>query len=217
MNHPCRLSRRRLLTGSALAGLVLALASSATVLAAPPPVKPGSPPPDFTLTSAAGARVSLADFKGRTVVLEWTNHACPFVQKHYSSNNIQNLQRDAKSAGVVWLSIISSAPGEQGAVSAEEANRLTASRNAAPAQVLFDPDGKVGRAYGARATPHMYVIAPDGRLAYMGAIDDRPGTDVAEIAGARNHVREALAELASGKPVSTPQTRAYGCAIKYAT
>ncbi len=216
MGRSFRPSRRRLLAGSALAGLAFALASGAPARAVPPPVKPGNPPPAFTLMSAAGGKVSLADFTGKTVVLEWTNHACPFVQKHYSSGNMQNLQRDAARAGVVWLSIISSAPGEQGAVSAEEASRLTASRNAAPAQVLFDPDGKVGRAYGARTTPHMYVIAPDGRLAYMGAIDDRPGTDVAEIAGARNHVREALAELAAGKPVSTPQTRAYGCAIKYA-
>ena len=215
MSHPFCLSRRHLLAGSALAGL--ALATGLPALAAPPPVKSGSVAPAFTLASAGGGKTSLADFKGKTVVLEWTNHECPFVKKHYSSGNMQKLQKEAAGAGVVWLTIISSAPGEQGAVSAEEANRLTASRGATPAQVLFDPDGKVGRAYGARATPHMYVIAPDGKLAYLGAIDDKPGTDVAEVQGARNYVREALAELSSGKPVSAPQTRAYGCAIKYAS
>lgn len=217
MSRPFGLSRRRLLAGSALAGLALALAPNLPALAAPPPVKPGSVAPPFTLTSAGGGKISLADFKGKTVVLEWTNHECPFVRKHYASGNMQSLQRDAAKAGVVWLSIISSAPGEQGAVSPDVARQLTTSRDAAPAQVLFDPDGKVGRAYGARATPHMYVITPDGKLAYMGAIDDKPGANVSEIAGARNYVREALTALSSGKPVSPPQTRAYGCSIKYAS
>lgn len=218
-------SRRRLLASSALAAVALTLAPAfapslaayAETSAKPGSAKPGAAAPAFTLDSASGAKVSLADFKGKTVVLEWTNHDCPFVKKHYSSGNMQNLQREAAKNGIVWLTIISSEPGEQGHVSAEEANKLTASRGAVPAQVLFDPKGTVGRAYGAKTTPHMYIITPDGKLAFMGGIDDKPSADVADIEKARNHVKEALAELAAGKPVSTPQTRPYGCAIKYAS
>lgn len=177
----------------------------------------GAPAPGFTLTSANGDAVSLADFRGKIVVLEWTNHDCPFVRKHYNSGTMQSLQRDARAGGVVWLTIISSAPGEQGHVSRAEAQRLSASRGATPTAVLFDPDGKTGRAYGARTTPHMYIITADGKLAYMGGIDDKPSANTADIATARPHVREALAELTAGKPVSTPQSRPYGCAIKYAS
>ncbi|MFC0282036.1 thioredoxin family protein [Camelimonas abortus] len=202
--------------------LTLALAAGVAALCGHAPTADaaaaiGAPAPPFTLVSADGRQVSLADFRGRTVVLEWTNHECPFVRKHYGAGAMQKLQKEARDAGVVWLTIISSAPGEQGHVTPEEARRLTVSRGAAPAAVLFDETGRTGRAYGAKTTPHMYVIGPDGALLYAGGIDDRPGTDPAELAGARNHVREALAEIAAGKPVSVRQSRPYGCAIKYAS
>jgi peroxiredoxin len=175
----------------------------------------GAPAPAFTLTAADGRTVSLADFKGKTVVLEWTNHECPYVGKHYRSSNMQQLQKKWTARDVVWLSVISSAPGLQGHVTAAQASRLTAERNAAPSAVLFDPKGAVGRAYGARVTPHMYIVAPDGLLVYAGGIDDKPSANVADIKTARNFVDDALTELAAGKPVSMARTRAYGCTVKY--
>lgn len=211
------LSRRRLLQGTAAVAISLAMPALLPPEPAMAAAQLGAPAPGFTLTSANGHAVSLADFRGKIVVLEWTNHDCPFVHKHYNSGTMQNLQRDAQAGGVVWLTIISSAPGEQGHVSPAEAQRLSASRGATPTAVLFDPDGKTGRAYGARTTPHMFIITGDGKLAYMGGIDDKPSANAADIATARPHVREALAELTAGKPVSTPQSRPYGCAIKYAS
>ena len=158
-----------------------------------PQARIGAPAPAFTLTDSNGKTVSLADFKGKTVVLEWTNHDCPYVRKHYGGNNMQALQKKWTAQGVVWLTLISSAPGEQGYVSAAEANKLTADRGAAPTAVLFDPKGNVGRAYGAQTTPHMYVITGDGTLVYMGGIDDKP-TDAARRPEDRQELRRRGAE-----------------------
>jgi peroxiredoxin len=177
----------------------------------------GAAAPAFTLSDSNGKTVSLADFKGKTVVLEWTNHDCPYVRKHYGGNNMQALQKKWTAQGVVWLTLISSAPGTEGYVSAEEANKLTAERGAAPSDILFDPKGDVGRAYGAQVTPHMYVIRGDGTLVYMGGIDDKPTARLADLKIAKNFVDAALSEMAQGKPVSVTTSRPYGCSIKYST
>jgi hypothetical protein len=173
-------------------------------------VRVGAPAPAFTLIDSNGRAVALADFKGKTVVLEWTNHECPYVGKHYRGNNMQALQKKWTGQGIVWLSVISSAPGLQGHVSPQQANKLTSDRGAAPSAVLFDPAGNVGRSYGARTTPHMYVIDRQGALAYMGAIDDQPTARLEDLKGARNLVDQALSELAQGKPVSIAVSRALG-------
>jgi hypothetical protein len=175
----------------------------------------GKPAPEFAAVDSNGKPVKLSDFKGKIVVLEWTNHDCPYVRKHYGEGNMQGLQAEATSRGVVWLSVVSSAPGRQGYVKGLEANKLTDDRKAKPTAVLLDPNGSLGRSYGATATPHMYVVAPDGMLAYAGAIDDKPGTNPAEIKTARNFVRDALAAVAAGTAPSPAQTRAYGCSVKY--
>ena len=180
-------------------------------------VRVGAPAPAFTLTDSNGRHHSLADFKGKTVVLEWTNHDCPFVRKHYRSNNMQALQKKWTGQGVAWLSVISSGPGREGHVTPQQANQLTADRSAAPSAVLLDPTGQAGRAYGARATPHMYVINREGALVYMGGIDDQPTARVEDVKGAKNFIDAALSEIAQGKPVSVPTSRAYGCSIKYAS
>jgi hypothetical protein len=175
----------------------------------------GGPAPDFVGTDTHGKTVALKDLRGRIVVLEWSNNQCPFVGKHYRSGNMQSLQKEATRQGVVWLTILSSAPGEQGNVTATQADELTHSRGAAPTAVILDPAGTIGRAYDARTTPHMFVIDKAGTLAYMGGIDDRPTTDVADIPIAKNYVRLALDAVASGKPVQDPVTRPYGCSVKY--
>ena len=177
----------------------------------------GAPAPGFSLTDSTGRSVSLADFKGKTVVLEWTNHDCPYVRKHYGGNAMQALQKKWTGQGVVWLTVISSMPGSQGYVTAEQANKLTADRNAAPSAVLFDSKGAVGRSYGAQVTPHMYVITGDGTLVYMGGIDDKATTRLEDLKTAKNFVDQALGEVAQGKPVSVTTSRAYGCTIKYSS
>ena len=179
-------------------------------------VRPGEAAPDFKLVDTSGQTVSLASLKGKVVVLEWTNHECPYVRKHYGTDTMQTLQRDATGQGVVWLTVISSAPGTQGNVSSAEADKLTAERKAAPSHVVFDSEGDVGRLYKATATPHMYVIDKDGKLAYAGAIDDKPSADRATINGARPYAREAITAVLAGTPVAVTTTRAYGCTIKYA-
>ncbi|MCP5366120.1 MAG: redoxin domain-containing protein [Hyphomicrobiales bacterium] len=196
----------------------LLLAATVSWAAGPAQAAPqvGAPAPAFTAVDSMGKTHDLSAYKGKTVVLEWTNHECPYTVKHYESGNMQGLQAKARDAGVVWLSVISSAPGRQGHVTAAEANDLTTARQAAPAAVLLDPEGKVGHLYDARTTPHMFVIDPAGKLTYMGAIDDRPTARLADVPGARNHVAMALAEMAGGKPVSVPVTRPYGCSVKYA-
>lgn len=175
----------------------------------------GMPAPDFVGTDSYGKTVTLSELRGRTVVLEWSNHGCPFVGKHYRSGNMQALQKEAVGQGVVWLTILSSAPGTQGNVTAAEANELTRSRGASPTAVILDPSGTIGRAYDARTTPHMFVIDKTGTLVYMGGIDDKPTTDVADIATAKNYVRLALGAVAAGKPVQEAVTRPYGCSVKY--
>lgn len=176
----------------------------------------GQAAPDFTATASDGKAVKLSDYKGKTVVLEWTNDGCPFVKKHYGSGNMQKLQKEAAAEGIVWLSVISSAPGEQGHVDGAGADKLTKERAAAPAAVLLDPSGALGKLYAAKTTPHMFVIGKDGVLAYAGAIDDKPSTDADDISKAINYVQQALAELKAGKPVSVSSTASYGCGVKYA-
>lgn len=194
----------------AAALLMLGMAGAASA------VEIGKPAPGFNLPDSNANQQSLADYRGSFVVLEWTNHDCPFVRKHYGTGNMQKLQKDATSSGVVWFSIISSAPGEQGHVSPEQANALTRDRGASPSAVLLDPDGKVGKMYGARTTPHMYIVDPEGTLIYMGGIDDKPSTRRSDVEVARNYVRVALAEAMDGKPVTEAVTRPYGCSVKYA-
>ena len=194
------------------AGLWLAAAEPT---AASQDLEVGKPAPLFAAADSNGKRHALADYRGKVVVLEWTNHDCPYTVKHYVSNNMQGLQREAATNGIAWLTVVSSAPGTQGHVTPQQANALTKDRRAAPSAVLLDPDGVVGRAYGARTTPHMYVIDRDGKLAYMGAIDSLPTANPADVGRAQNYVRLALADVAAGKPVATPVTRPYGCTVKY--
>lgn len=175
----------------------------------------GQAAPAFTATDSRGKSHRLADYLGRIVVLEWTNHDCPYVRKHYGSGNMQRLQRLARADGAVWLSVISSAPGKQGHVTGRQADELSRERGAVPHAVLLDESGAMGRLYGAKTTPHLYVIDPQGKLAYMGGMDDRPTADPTDLDGARDHVGLALAELKAGKPVSVPVSRPYGCSVKY--
>jgi len=194
----------------------IAVAAFLTAMLASAAPATGEPAPTFDAVGSDGKTYRLADYKGSTVVLEWTNHLCPYTEKHYDSGNMQPLQKEAAADGIVWLSVISSAPGLQGYVTAKEANALTETRDAAPAAVLLDPEGTVGRLYAAATTPQMFIIDADGRLVYQGAIDDEPSTWGADPLKAKNYVRLALAEMADGKSVSTPSTRPYGCSVKYA-
>lgn len=171
--------------------------------------------PAFSGKNTKNETVNLSDFKGKTVVLEWTNHECPYVEKHYDSNNMQNLQKKHTQDGGVWLTIISSAENKQGHLSPQKADALTQSRQAAPSMIILDSDGNIGKSYGAQTTPHMYVIDPDGILVYKGAIDSIRSTKTADIEKATNYVDQALTELKEGKKISVPQTKAYGCSIKY--
>jgi peroxiredoxin len=197
-------------TRSLVAALSLALVAGAQAA-----VSVGQPAPDFTATDSDGRTQTLSAYRGQTVVLEWTNHDCPYVRKHYNAGNMQAQQREARESGVVWLSVISSAPGKQGHVSAAEANELTARRDAAPTAVLLDSDGSIGRLYGAKTTPHMYVVDAAGTLVYMGGIDSIPSSNPADIDRATQYVRVALEEIAAGRPVGQPVTRPYGCSVKY--
>lgn len=175
----------------------------------------GQQAPAFTLQDSNNQSRSLSDFAGKTVVLEWTNHGCPFVKKHYKSNNMQNLQKQYTAKDVVWLSIISSAAGKQGHVSGTEANELSQSRQAAPTAVLLDTTGSVGKLYGARTTPHMYIIDTQGTLRYAGAIDSINSANPKDISKAKNYVSNALDALLDGKPIAETRTSPYGCSVKY--
>lgn len=175
----------------------------------------GEPAPGFSVTDSHGDTRSLSDFQGQVVVLEWTNHECPFVGKHYDSGNMQMLQRTFTDKGVAWLTVISSAPGEQGHVEADEANELTTARNASPTAILLDTSGDVGLAYGAKVTPHMYIIDEAGTLVYMGGIDSIRSTRTADIAKATPYVKVGLDQVLVGEPVTNPVTRPYGCTVKY--
>ncbi len=192
--------------------LIIAIFFSITALAVPINEKKA---PDFVGITADDEEIRLSGFRGKTVVLEWTNHQCPFVRKHYSSGNMQRTQRTLTEEGVVWISIVSSAPGEQGHVSAEEANRLTASRGGYASHVVLDPQGKIGRLYDAKTTPHMFVVDAAGVLRYQGAIDDKPSANRRSLENAKNYVLQAWSELKTGQPVSEAHTKAYGCTVKY--
>lgn len=190
-----------------LAGPAVCAASDGAVV--------GQPAPEFSATDTHGTVQALSSLKGKFVVLEWLNPECPFVRKHYDSQNMQRLQRATTQRGVIWLSIDSSAPGKQGHLTPEAANAFVSQRQAAPTAVLLDPQGVIGRQYDARATPHLCIINPDGVLIYAGAIDDVPSTDPADVANATNYVQRALDEAMAGQAVSTPETKAYGCSVKY--
>ncbi|GAB5469622.1 MAG: thioredoxin family protein [Rhodospirillales bacterium] len=196
------------------AAAALTLASTVAAALAAPAVD--QPAPGFTAVTAKGETLALEDLRGKTVVLEWTNHGCPFVRKHYKSGNMQTLQKDATAEGdVVWLQVISSGPGRQGHVDGAEAQTLNAKRGAVPSETLMDPEGVLGQAYAARVTPHMYIIDPEGVLRYQGGIDSIASADPADIPAATNYVREAMAALSAGEAVPNPVTRAYGCSIHY--
>lgn len=175
----------------------------------------GQKAPAFSAADTNGQTRSLADLAGKVVVLEWWNPGCPFVAKHYDSANMQKLQKDWTGKGVVWLTVNSSAAGQQGHLDAAGANTLMKQKNGAATAVLLDHDGTIGRAYGAKTTPHMFVIDPSGAVVYAGGIDDKPSTDKADIATATNHVAAALREVTAGKKVSTPSSQPYGCGVKY--
>jgi peroxiredoxin len=176
---------------------------------------PGQPAPAFRAVDVNGKPVALADFRGKTVVLEWNNPNCPFVQKHYTSGNMQSLQQRNTTAGVVWLAINSTAESHSDYLPPAKLAGWFSEQKAAPSAILMDSKGEIGRAYGAKVTPHMYVIDPKGTLVYAGAIDDKRSANPADVNTSTNHVAVALGELASGKPVSTAATNAYGCTIKY--
>ncbi len=197
-----RLTRRTFLAGTTLAGL--ATVTPRGMLATPPAwaaavAKVGDAAPGFNVSATTGQSVSLADQRGKLAILEWTNHDCPYVRKHYETGNMQALQKETTAQGVIWLTLISSSPGTQGYVTPKQADDLTATRKASPTSV-----------------PHMYLIDNNGLLVYAGAIDDRPTTRRADVLGARNYVRAALEDVAAGRAVKTPVTRAYGCTVKYA-
>ena len=176
---------------------------------------PGSKAPEFKGTDSTGQAHSLAQYRGKYVVLEWANSGCPYDQKHYKSGNMENLQKQWTGKGVVWLSVISSASGEQGHVTPSEENEYLKKMNAAPTAALLDPSGAIGRLYEAKTTPHIFVIDPNGKLIYQGAIDDKPTTEQADLKGSRNYLKEALTASMSGKPVPIENTRPYGCSVKY--
>ncbi|WP_260705295.1 thioredoxin family protein [Edaphobacter flagellatus] len=178
-------------------------------------IVPGVQAPDFTGTDSNGVTHTLSQYRGKYVVLEWANKGCPYDQKHYLSGNMEALQREWTSKGVVWLSVISSAPGEQGNVTPTEENQYLKTMKAAPTAALLDPEGTIARLYQAKTTPHMFVIDPTGKLIYQGAIDDKPTTNQADIKTAHNYLNEALDAAMAGKPVPTTTTRPYGCSVKY--
>jgi peroxiredoxin len=206
---------RIVLIGGGAVASALTVAALLTWTGAADAATVGETAPAFTELDTSGKKVSLSDFAGKTVVLEWTNDGCPFVQKHYDSGNMQKTQSKAADDGVVWLSVVSSKPGSQGYVSGAQADKLTASRKAAPSHVLLDPDGSMGRAYGARTTPHIYVITPDQKLAYAGAIDSIRSTDVDDVPKATNYVLTALSAIKAGQSPDPASTTPYGCAVKY--
>ena len=198
--------KNALLCGLALAALPAAAAQAIV----------GQPAPAFSVADTGGKPVSLADFKGKTVVLEWVNPGCPYVRKHYDSANMQGTQKSATAQGVVWLSVNSTHPSHVDYRKPAEMTAWMKAQNAAPTATLMDSDGKVGRAYGARTTPHLYIVDAKGTLAYAGGIDDRPSANPADTRTAKNHVTAALADMQAGRPIAQASTRPYGCSVKYA-
>ncbi len=215
MTHPaddltCTTRRHAL----ALAGAALLVLGSAASPASAQAVL-GAAAPAFSAKDTAGKTVSLSDFRGKTVVLEWVNPGCPYVRKHYSSNNMQATQKSAAERGVVWLAVNSTATAAADYLSPDKMGAWMREQKAAATATLMDADGKVGRLYGARTTPHLYVIDAKGLLVYAGAIDNKPTARASDVAGATNHVNQALAEVLAGKPVSVASTQPYGCSVKY--
>jgi peroxiredoxin len=196
-----------------LAALALALVLAPCAATAQAVV--GSAAPAFTATDSHGQSHSLDQYRGKYVVLEWHNQGCPYTKKHYDSGNMQSLQKAWTAKGVAWFTVISSAPGEQGYVTDSQENSYLAQMHADPTAVLMDAGGKLGHLYGARTTPEMYVIDPNGKLIYEGAIDDRPTPDISDIKGADNYLNDALTAAMAGKPVIKSYTRPYGCSVKY--
>ncbi len=178
-------------------------------------IPPNSPAPDFHGTDSNGRTQTLSQYRGKYIVLEWANKGCPFEQKHYLSGNMEKLQRQWTTKGVVWLSILSSAPGQQGNVTPAEENAYLATMHAAPTAAILDPTGAIGHLYEAKTTPHIFVIDPTGKVIYQGAIDDRPSPDPETLSSAHNYLNEALEASMAGRPVPTPVTRPYGCSVKY--
>lgn len=205
--------------GNFLKFTALTAGSLAFIGTAQAKIETGSNVSDMTVVDSNGVTHQLSDFAGKTVVLEWTNHGCPYVVKHYSpaheGGNMQNLQKAAAQDDVVWLSIISSAPGQQGFVSGEEANGLTTSRGAAPAAVVLDASGDMGRTFSAKTTPHMYVINADQNLVYQGAIDSIKSVNPNDISSATNYVSAALTAVKNGETIAQAETKPYGCSVKY--
>ena len=199
---------RRIFSTISVALLALASASAYSV-------KVGDPAPNFTGTDSNGKKITLAEFKNKYVVLEWSNPNCPYTRKHYSSGNMQSLQKEWTAKGVVWLSVLSSAPGQQGNVTAFEENEYLREMKAAPTAAILDPSGTIGRLYDAKTTPDMFVIDPQGKIVYEGAIDDQPTPDPASLKDAKNYVSAALEASMAGRAVAVPVTRSYGCSVKY--
>ncbi|QYK52920.1 MAG: redoxin domain-containing protein [Fimbriimonadaceae bacterium] len=191
------------------------IASVVVAQRAPAAVAIGKPAPNFSAPAASGKTISLNDYKGKWVVMEWNNKDCPIVVRHYNSGSMQATQKWATEKGVVWLSVCSSAPGKQGHVDADGANEMLKAKGATVSQYLLDPQGEIGRMYGARTTPHMFVINPAGETVYMGAIDDSPNASAANTSKARNYVREALTLGMAGKPIEVATSQPYGCGVKY--
>ncbi len=198
-------------TACLMIGALVIFAVPLLILAA----KVGEAAPDFTAAASNGKTFHLSDYRGKFVVLEWHNNGCPYVGKHYKSGNMQRLQKQWTARGVVWFTVISSAPGKQGYVTASEENDYLAKMQAAPTAALLDSTGEIGHHYNAKTSPQMVVINPQGVVIYDGAIDDRPTTDLSDIRGATNYVDLALEQAMVGKPVATAATRPYGCSVKY--
>jgi len=191
--------------------IVAVLALSISALA----VRVGDAAPDFTGTDSHGQTHHLAEYHGKFVVLEWTNNGCPFTRKHYDSGNMQALQKEWTAKGVIWLTVLSSAPGAQGYMTAAQENDYLAKKHADPTAALLDPTGSIGHLYEAKTTPDMYVIDPSGKLIYSGAIDDHPTTDPSDIPHSKNYVSEALTDAMAGHTIAVAYTRPYGCSVKY--
>ncbi|MBI2871345.1 MAG: thioredoxin family protein [Candidatus Omnitrophica bacterium] len=203
------------MTRNLLLSFVLTVALTAGVSPLWAAVSPGDAAPDFTLTDTRGTQHQLSNHKGSFVVLEWTNYDCPFVRKHYSSGNMQSLQEKYAAQGVVWFSVSTSAPGKQGHYLPERWNELIAEKGAKPSALLLDTTGEVGKSYGATATPHMFIVNPEGVVIYQGAIDDTPTADPADIPASTNYVSAALDRALQGQEPETPSTQPYGCSVKY--
>lgn len=212
------MNRKLIVTSFLPLSLLVAVGCGADAAERPAPANApavGKTAPEFKVVDTNGKTHSLSQYRGKWVVLEWLNHGCPYVRKHYDGNAMQALQKKYAEKGVIWLSIVSSAPGNQGHFPNDKANALTKEKGAAPHAVLIDESGTVGRMYDARTTPHMFVINPKGTLMYMGAIDDKPTARAADLQGARQHVDIALQEAMAGKPVTVASSQPYGCNVKY--